>query len=259
MYTVLLVEDEDIIRRGIRNFVPWEEYGCTVAGEARNGEEGAALIKELLPDIVITDINMPVVDGLSMLSSTKDEFGYAAIILTGYSDFEYAREAIKSGVAYYVLKPLCMEEMKAALARASMELKNLELSRRAEEKLQKLKDISLIADPGSGEITDPLAARILQFIFDNYEKKITLTDLEDQFHYSERHLNLRFKKAVGTTVIEYLNRYRIQKALKLLKESALPISEIGWHCGIGDYKYFNYVFKKYMGCSPREYQTSVKG
>lgn len=258
MYTVLLVEDEDIIRRGIRNSVPWEEYGCTVAGEARNGEEGAALIKELLPDIVITDINMPVVDGLSMVSSTKEEFGYAAIILTGYSDFEYAREAIRSGVSYYVLKPVSMDEMRAALKRALMELKHLELIRKQEAKLQELKDTSLLTGAGSGNTTDPLAARILEFIYENYEKKLTLTDLEDSLHYSERHLNQRFKKAVGTTVIEYLNRYRIQKSLTLLREGKVPVSEIGWRCGIGDYKYFNYVFKKYMGCSPKEYQTSVR-
>lgn len=168
MYTVLLVEDEAIIRRGIRNSVPWEEYGCTVVGEAGNGEEGAALIKELLPDIVITDINMPVTDGLSMVSATKDAFGYAAIILTGYSDFEYAREAIKSGVSYYVLKPVSMEEMRAALNRALMELKNLRLIRRQAAKDQALKDTTPLNRAGAGELTDPLAARILEFIYRNY-------------------------------------------------------------------------------------------
>ena len=122
MYSVILVEDEDIIRRGIRNSVPWEEFNCSVVGEARNGEEGGALIAERNPDIVITDINMPVEDGLQMIARTKDTYDYVAIILTGYSDFEYAREAIRNGVSYYVLKPLDMEEMKEALERAALEL-----------------------------------------------------------------------------------------------------------------------------------------
>ena len=84
MYSVILVEDEDIIRRGIRNSVPWEEFNCSVVGEARNGEEGGALIAERNPDIVITDINMPVEDGLQMIARTKDTYDYVAIILTGY-------------------------------------------------------------------------------------------------------------------------------------------------------------------------------
>ena len=85
MYRVLLVEDEEIIRKGIKNSIPWEEFGCSVIGEAGNGEEGVKLIEELRPDIVITDINMPLMDGLTMLSRTKFRYDYAAVILTGYS------------------------------------------------------------------------------------------------------------------------------------------------------------------------------
>ena len=88
MYRVLLVEDEEIIRKGIKNSIPWEEFGCSVIGEAGNGEEGVKLIEELRPDIVITDINMPLMDGLTMLSRTKFRYDYAAVILTGYSEFE---------------------------------------------------------------------------------------------------------------------------------------------------------------------------
>ena len=111
MYRVILVEDEDIIRRGIRSTVPWEQHGCIVAGEARNGEEGRALIERLEPDIVITDINMPVCSGLEMIAQTKCQYDYVTIILTGYSEFEYAKEAIKLGVAQYLSKPINGEEL----------------------------------------------------------------------------------------------------------------------------------------------------
>ena len=86
MYKVVLVEDEDILRKGIKHSVPWEQYLCVVVGEARNGVEGKELILSLSPDIVITDINMPVMDGLQMIAETKDR-SYATIILTGYSEF----------------------------------------------------------------------------------------------------------------------------------------------------------------------------
>ena len=257
MYSVILVEDEDIIRRGIRNSVPWEEFNCSVVGEARNGAEGGALIAERNPDIVITDINMPVEDGLQMIARTKDTYDYVAIILTGYSDFEYAREAIRNGVSYYVLKPLDMEEMKEALERAALELKNIRILRREMEDREKLKHSVLIPETDAMSGMDPVAARILDFIAGNYDQKIALADLEEELHYSERYLNQRFQKALGTTVIEYLNRYRIQKALAMLADEDNAISDIGWKCGIGDYKYFSYVFKKYMGCSPREYRSKI--
>lgn len=257
MYRVILVEDEDIIRRGIKNSVPWEQFNCSVIGEARNGEEGGELIARLSPDIVITDINMPVEDGLQMIARTKCVYDYVAIILTGYSDFEYAREAIRNGVSYYVLKPLDMEEMAEALERAALELKSIRLLRKQMESAEKLKNAVLIQEPDPNEEMDPVAAQILEFITNHYDQKIALADLEEELHYSERYLNQRFQKALGTTVIEYLNRYRIQKALALLKEESTAISDIGWRCGIGDYKYFSYVFKKYMGCSPKEYRSQI--
>jgi len=236
MYNVLLVEDEEIIRKGIRNSIPWEEFGCRVIGEAGNGEEGKQLIEELRPDIVITDINMPLMDGLTMLAQTKFQYDYAAVILTGYSEFENAREAIRN------------------LEQAVLESQNIYYLRRRNETAAEPGSVSLL-EPKK-EIQDPLAEQVLAYIGANYRNKLTLSDLEQNLHYSERYISRRFQKALGTTVIEYLNRYRLQKALGLLKEGKVPLSEVGWECGIGEYKYFNYVFKKYMGCSVKEYQGS---
>lgn len=101
MYRVLLVEDEEIIRKGIRYSVPWEECGCSVVGEAENGAVGEEKIAELQPDIVITDITMPVKNGLEMIADTREKFNYIAIILTGYSEFEYAQQL--SGTAYRII------------------------------------------------------------------------------------------------------------------------------------------------------------
>ncbi len=256
MYRVLLVEDEDIIRRGIKNSILWEELGCHVVGEAGNGEEGVCAIQELRPDIVITDITMPVMDGLAMIAATKIEYDYAAIILSGYSDFEYAREAIRCGVSGYVLKPLNMNEMKEALKQAILELEKIHSLKQRNEKAEKLGSISLLEAKKTYQ--DPVVEQVLAYIAEHYRNKITLSDLEQEVHYSERYINQKFQNEVGTTVIEYLNRYRIQKALSMIKEGNIPLSEVGWECGIGEYKYFNYVFKKYIGCSSKEYQSRVR-
>ena len=239
MYRVLLVEDEEIIRKGIRYSVPWEEYGCSVVAEAENGAVGEEKIAELRPDIVITDITMPVKSGLEIITDTREEYKYIAIILTGYSEFEYAQQAIRNGVSDYVLKPLDMDEMGAALEKA-------------------VRSRTALPPLSEEKVTDPLVLRIVAYLKENYQSKITLADLQEQFHYSERYINQKFQKELGTTVIDYLNRCRIQNALELIRKGELPISQIGWECGIGEYKYFNHVFKKYIGCSVREYQSTLK-
>lgn len=256
MYKVLLVEDEDIIRKGIRNAVPWEEAGCCVIAEAANGLEGKKFIEEMKPDIVITDINMPVMDGLKMIAETKCEYDYVAIILTGYSDFEYAREAIHYGVSNYVLKPMDTEEMKQTLEQAVLDVKNLQYLNQRDCKIEELKNINLLEEE-ENSYKDSVVTQVLEYIAKHYQEKILLSDLEEELHYSERYINQKFRKELNTTVIEYLNRFRIQKALLLLRENRISVSEIGWECGIGEYKYFNHVFKKYIGCTAREYQKRM--
>jgi len=258
MYRVLLVEDEAIIRKGIRYSVPWEEYGCCVVGEAENGQTGEEKIAELRPDIVVTDITMPLKSGLEMIRDTHDQYKYIPIILTGYSEFEYAQQAIRSGVSGYVLKPLDIEEMCAVLERAAQQAGENKYLREREEEAEALRSRTALAPLQEDKITDPLVLQVVDYLNENYKSKITMADLQELFHYSERYISQRFQKELGTTVIDYLNRCRIQNALGLIRQGELPVSQIGWECGIGEYKYFNHVFKKYMGCSVREYQGSLK-
>ena len=192
---------------------------------------------------------------LAMLSATKLKYDYAAVILTGYSDFEYAREAIRNGVSGYVLKPLNMNEMKEALAQAVLESRNIGYLRQKNQEETERRNISLLELDRNYQ--DPVVQSILEYIAAHYREKIMLSDLAEELHYSERYISQKFQKAVGTTVIEYLNRYRIQKALIFIREKTFPLSEIGWEVGIGEYKYFNHVFKKYIGCSAKEYQQMI--
>lgn len=258
MYRILLVEDEEIIRKGIRYSVPWEEYGCTVAAEAENGAMGEEKIAELQPDIVITDITMPMKSGLEMIADTRDQYKYIAIILTGYSEFEYAQQAIHNGVAAYVLKPLDMDEMGRVLEKAVQLVKDNQYLQKREDEAEALRSRTVLTPFSEEGVKDPLVLQLVAYLKANYKNKITLSELQDKFHYSERYINQKFQRELGTTVIDYLNRVRIQNALELIRGAGMPVSRIGWECGIGEYKYFNRVFKKYMGCSVREYQNSLK-
>ena len=106
MTKVFLVEDEYVVREGIKNNIDWEGHGYEFAGEAPDGEIAYSMIQKELPDIVITDIKMPFMDGLSLSRLIKAEFPWIEIILlTGYEDFQYAREAIRIGVSCYLSSP----------------------------------------------------------------------------------------------------------------------------------------------------------
>ena len=118
MIRVLMVDDEPLVRRGIVAGVDWAALGCEVVGEAQSGEEGLELARRLKPELIITDIRMPKMDGITMMNLLREE-GCAAhcIVLTAHSDFEYARGALLFGADDYLLKPFRDQELTHAVAR----------------------------------------------------------------------------------------------------------------------------------------------
>lgn len=120
MLKVFLVEDESFIREGLRDTIPWEKYGYTFVGEASDGEMALPLIRKARPDVLITDIKMPFMDGLALSRIVHAELPQTKIIIiSGYDDFEYARQAIEVGVEQYLLKPVT----KLTLRKTLLELK----------------------------------------------------------------------------------------------------------------------------------------
>lgn len=116
MLKVFLVEDESVIREGLRDKIPWEQYGYRFVGEAADGEMALPLIRRVRPDVLITDIKMPFMDGLSLSKMVRAEFPkIKIIIISGYDDFEYAREAIQAGVDQYLLKPVTRTDLRKVL------------------------------------------------------------------------------------------------------------------------------------------------
>lgn len=116
LYKILLVDDEEEIRRGIIRRIKWEELGFTVGGEAENGVEALDLMDKVAPDLVITDIKMPFMDGIKLAENIHYRYpNTRVIILSGFDDFEYAREAMKLGVMRYILKPINGIEMNELL------------------------------------------------------------------------------------------------------------------------------------------------
>lgn len=117
-FKVLIVDDEIFVRKGLLEIIPWCDLNLTIVGEADNGQEAQAMIKQLEPDIVITDIRMPILDGLGLIQSVVNENSDSTpvfVVISGFHDFKYAQQALRYGVYDYILKPIDEEEMTEAL------------------------------------------------------------------------------------------------------------------------------------------------
>ena len=125
MLKVFLVEDERIMREGFRDSIPWEKYGYVFVGEASDGEMALPLIRKTRPDVLITDIKMPFMDGLALSQIVSNEFpSTKIIIISGYDDFEYARQAIDIGVEQYLLKPVTRAALQKVLTQISEKIES---------------------------------------------------------------------------------------------------------------------------------------
>ena len=246
MIKVLIVEDENLIRKKLLHFIDYDALGMVVVADGSNGVEGVDFIKKYQPDIVLADINMPEKDGLDMIKETLD-YDYIAIIISGYDYFSYAQRALKHGVTDYLLKPISLDDLKEALinAREIIYKKRNVISKKTD--LENVVDISL-----NPLIKDSTVFEMIDYIKNNYQEKISISDLSKDLAYSESMLNRKFKKEVHITFNEYLNRYRINKAVDLLKNSDYNITEIAYMSGYSSAKYFARVFKKYLGMSPSD-------
>jgi two-component system response regulator YesN len=259
MIKILIVEDEDVIRKGLMFIPKWQEHGCTVAGEARNGQEGLERIRELQPDIVIVDINMPVMDGLQMMEKSISEFGYDAMVVSGYSEFDYARQALRLGVGEYLLKPVNYSELYDALdkiiakRRERSDLRN-DIRHVHQEKTRL--GILDAATPAPEAANSRYVKMMTDRVRKDYQSRLSLTDISGECGVSCTYLNSKLKAATGYTFNDYLNRYRIQKAVEILKTQKYKIYEIADLVGFSDYKYFIKVFRKYTGSSPTEFMDA---
>lgn len=242
MLKVVVIEDEELVRRGIVMAVDWASVDCEVVGEASNGEAGLELIARERPDIVVTDIRMPRMDGLEMLRRLREEgCGASVILLTAYSDFTYAQSALKLGAVDYLLKPFHDGELEAAVQR---------ISDRGREQ----------ARPGDfAEISSKNrnVMQAIEYINANYnDPELNVGAVARSVELSEGHLSHIFKKETGYTLNGYITACRMHMAMHLLRERRLRVSEAAERVGYRDIAYFSSTFKKFTGKSPSEYQNS---
>lgn len=248
MLKILIVEDEDIIRKGLAYTIDWLSMGYVIAGEAANGQEGYDKILELKPDVVIADIKMPKKNGIDMIREAMQQVEFKSILLTSYAEFDYAKQAIDLKVYEYLLKPVDEDRLTEIMKKLQAEIvKCKEFNRAIENKNGKL-DIEYFMSLDHTE--NQYIAKAIEEIRMNYREKISIESVSEEYGVSASYLSRRFKEITGLTFLDFLNKYRVQKAVKLLNQGEYRIYEISEMTGFTDYKHFCAVFKRYTLSSP---------
>ena len=246
-YTVAIIEDEKITLDELLLTIPWTELSLTVIGTASDGLKGAELIKKEAPDIVLTDIRLPGQDGLEMLSKCPVDY---AVILSGHTDFAYAKRAIQLGVVNYLEKPVDDDELIDTLKRIVEELE--ESNGLGNKNLSTFNPVEL-----PSEVPNHLISLSIDYIKANYNKQIGLSEISEYTRTSENHLSTLFREVTGINFLQYLNGYRINKAIELLKNTNLNISEVAESCGFPTPSYFTKIFKRFTSFTPSQFRDEA--
>ncbi len=226
---VLLVDDEIMIREGFKRLFDWEAHDCEVVGEAADGVEALARIDTLRPDIVIMDINIPIMSGLKVIQLSRIKHPQIAyVIVSGYDDFSYCQQALRLQITDYILNPVNYEEFGTCIDNLKISLFEQRIAIAEEPKEQEERVITGIT-------------RCLQ---EHLAEEVSLSVLAEEFHLNPQYISQLFKNEIGVDFLAYLTNIRMEKAKKLLLATSFSVAEIAERAGYGDYLVFTKAFKK---------------
>lgn len=261
MLRMMIAEDEYIVRDGLLNHIDWQAHGVEVVFAASNGIEAAEAMDVALPDVVLTDIKMPGMNGLELGRLLYEKYPEVYVIyLTGYGEFEYAREALKLEAADYLLKPVDENDLFKRLT--IIEERILERCRQEEDyaDLRKAFEEARLkqGSPAVGERITRHCSKTVEdiktYIKENYMLNIDLESVSNKFYISASYLSRLFSSESGMSFTEFLTKCRLDKAIELMANPEYKLYAISEMVGYKNVKYFTRVFSKALGIPPQEYR-----
>jgi two-component system response regulator YesN len=253
LFRVLLADDEMLFRRGMSKMIDWESYGFCVSDTAEDGEQALELWKKNRYELVITDLKMPLLDGLGLIRElARIKAECEVIIVSAYGEFAYAQTAMQYGVKYYLLKPVDEEVLCGFLGRIAEELSDREHEKKSDV------DPDIVAHQ-LGLATNGVVTEIRRYINDHYREAMSLNSLAKLYSFTPLYLGKIFKRDVGISFNEYLNNCRIRAAQEYIEQGGYSSGEIGELVGYKDITYFYKCFKHITGVTPKEYRKQLIG
>lgn len=229
MIKAVIIDDEPAISEIIKNFIELKQLPISVAGYAKNGKEGLALILKHEPYFVFLDIRLPDTNGLEIIEKIKEKNipDINFIIITAYSVFEYAQSALRLGAKDILLKPLDLNQFYN----------------------------TVISNIGFEYTNNYLINNLLLYINEHYSENITLQQCSQNLYITSQYLSRIFKNTTGMNFNKYLNKLRIEKSKELLTDSDMSIQEIALKTGYNNVNNFYAQFKALTGITPSRFQS----
>ncbi|MBP3962548.1 response regulator transcription factor [Paenibacillus lignilyticus] len=244
MYKLMIVDDEIEIRTGLKNYFPWNEIGYEVVCEAENGRQALELLKEKQVDVILSDIMMPLMTGLELAKELHDnKSAIKLVFLSGYTDFQYAKQAMTYSVKNYLVKPTIYKELVEVFHGLKIEMDN-ERSK---------------AEPRAEEVDPKQENRYISAIkkyIDEHYTNVTLESASKHVHLNHSYTSKLFKQQTGLTFMDYVIQIKMQKAAQLLADPSYKTYEISEMLGYTNPHNFTRSFKRIFGKSPRDYRNN---
>lgn len=240
MYKVLIVDDEAPARIAVSRLGHWSDYHITEFYQETNGQAALKTMRELKPEIVFVDMQMPIMNGMEFLEKASKEFPATCfIVISGYDYFDYAKAALKSGAIDYLLKPIARDELNTAIDKAIRELGN---------------PISQDTDCPK-LLPEEVVACIREDIDCHYSQPLKVSGYAKKYFFTQEYLTRLFRQHYQMTIQEYLLKVRMTRAKELLEDPSIKIQEVAARVGYSDNNYFSKAFRNFFGFSPTEYRS----
>lgn len=250
MYRVMLVEDDSAVRYVYKRMKAWGENGFSISEEAANGRQAEEKIEKGEVDIVFTDIRMPLMDGITLMKKVKEEKNQIPFVLiSSFSDFEYAREGLRLGALDYIMKPLEEKELDNALQRAKEVL--------GQSRQNPVMETICKVCPGSINPGDPLLLSFGRYLEENMTSNVTLEAAAEVLNLNKDYLGKQIKAKTGLNFKILYHAVQIAYAKTLLKNKNYKVYEISEMLGYASADYFTQQFKKVTGMSPAAYKKQA--
>ena len=242
MWKVMVADDEIYMLEAMEKLIDWKKLDCQLVYKAQNGQELLEYMKRDVPDIIITDIKMPLVSGIEVAQYVYDHMlPTKVIILSAYADFEYAQEAIQYDVCGYIVKTSVIEMLPGMIKKAIKKL-----------------SIPVDSERERGEhYADDIFGKLQKYIEEHFMDKLTLHQIAHEIHANGSYLSRLYKLKTGHNLFDVINKMKLEKAKEYISQGN-KIYEAAQKVGFDDVSYFSRVFRKYEGCSPREYEKRYK-
>ncbi|MFJ5758777.1 response regulator [Neobacillus sp. NPDC093182] len=243
MKKILLVDDERWVRTALKWTINKLNLPLQVIHECQNGLEALDWIKMNEVDLILTDIRMPVMDGLALVKELSTLNGaYEVIVISVHDEFQFVQQAIRSGVTDYLLKPIEENEIKVCLEKWLNKKSNKDNT--SKQMLAEKENLPLST-----------IDRILDYIEKTPLDQITLKEAAESIHINPSYLSQLFKQQLNKKFVDYITELRIEESKRLLQNTTLRMSEIAERVGYSDLAYFSNNFKRIVGSSPSEYRN----